>query len=100
MGIFSSLFGKGPDFSALIAAGATIVDVRSPAEFSGGHIEGALNIPLGEVPENMADLKKLGTPVIVCCASGMRSGRAKRMLKAEGIEVYNGGGWTSLRRHV
>ena len=43
------------------------------------------------------DIKKLNKPVIACCASGMRSSQATSILKKNGIEVINGGGWKSLQ---
>jgi rhodanese-related sulfurtransferase len=90
------LFGPGTDYKGLVQQGAVIVDVRSENEFKSGHIKGAINIPLNNIQSKVKDLKKKGKPVITCCASGMRSGSAVSILKMEGIEVYNGGGWTSL----
>jgi rhodanese-related sulfurtransferase len=40
---------------------------------------------------------KRDKPVITCCASGMRSGSAKSILKSKGYDVHNGGGWISLQ---
>ena len=102
MGIISKLFGLGPkvNYSELIANGAVIVDVRSKAEYSGGHIKGSINIPLPSLQSNIGRLKK-DKPVITCCASGMRSASAKGILKSKGFtEVYNGGGWMSLQGKV
>jgi rhodanese-related sulfurtransferase len=94
-----SLFGLGPkvDYTQLVKDGAAIVDVRTPAEYKGGHIKGSINIPLQSFEASLSKIKK-DKPVITCCASGMRSGSAKGILKSNGyIEVYNGGGWMSLR---
>ena len=75
----------------------TIVDVRTPSEFMGGHVPGSINIPLQEIQQRLEEIKALPQPVITCCASGMRSASAKSMLKSSGFtEVYNGGGWMSL----
>lgn len=74
----------------------TIVDVRTPAEFSGGNVLGSLNIPLQEVPDRIAELKKLKQPLILCCASGGRSGQATAYLSQQGIECYNGGSWLDV----
>ena len=52
----------------------TIVDVRSPEEFMGGNVVGSINIPLQEIPQRLEELKTLSQPLILCCASGMRSG--------------------------
>jgi phage shock protein E len=64
-------------------------------EFASGHVKGAINIPLDQLAGQMKKLPK-GKPVVACCLSGARSGRAVDMLKAEGIDAYNGGGWASL----
>lgn len=100
MSFFSSLFGGGgrnPQIEAALAAGHPVVDVRSPAEFAQGHIEGALNVPLDTLPNRVAELKALGKPLVLCCASGMRSGQAQGFLQANGIECINAGGWQNLR---
>jgi rhodanese-related sulfurtransferase len=101
MGFFSKLFGPKVDWSDLIHnQKARIVDVRTPAEFKGGHIKGSINIPLNSI--GSADKKLKGDqPIIVVCASGMRSGQALQILKGKGLNaVYNGGGWRSLQRHM
>jgi phage shock protein E len=77
-------------------SGATIVDVRSREEFMGGHVAGAVNIPLHEVPNRMAEFKNMSQPVVLCCASGNRSGQATSFLNANGIECFNGGGWMQV----
>ncbi len=91
------LFGPGTDFKALKEAGAIIIDVRSPQEFDRGHIKGSKNIPVNIIQREVNALKKLNKPVITVCHSGARSGIAKSVLKAAGIEVYNGGSWSGLR---
>ncbi|UPT68075.1 MAG: rhodanese-like domain-containing protein [Sphingobacteriales bacterium JAD_PAG50586_3] len=96
------LFSAGPqvDFAELMAKGAVIVDVRTKAEYQGGHIKGSINIPLQSLQGGMGKLKK-DKPVITCCASGMRSASAKSMLQSAGfVEVYNGGGWQSLNNKI
>lgn len=99
MGFLSSLFGKGPDFGEMIENGAAIVDVRSAQEYRQGHIKGSVNIPVDQIGSRIGKIRKMGEPLILCCASGMRSGRATSILKGEGIEAYNGGSWGSLNRH-
>ncbi len=101
MGFLSNIFGGGPkvDLKEMVKQGAMIVDVRTPAEYQGGHIKGSVNIPLQVLDKNIAKLKK-EKPVITCCASGMRSGSAKSMLKAKGFDVHNGGGWNSLQNKL
>tara|TARA_R110002033_G_scaffold105029_1_gene152420 strand:+ start:637 stop:831 length:195 start_codon:yes stop_codon:yes gene_type:complete len=52
----------------------TIIDVRSNGEFMGAHVADSVNIPLNQIPERIKEIKKLKTPLILCCASGNRSG--------------------------
>ena len=82
MGILSSLFGSKPkiDLGELIAQGAQIIDVRSPAEYQSGHIKKAKNIPLDKLAASLKKISK-DKPVITCCASGMRSASAKSILQ-------------------
>lgn len=84
------------DVKALVNSGAKIIDVRTPSEFSGGHIKGAVNIPLDKISSNIDKIKKYNTPIVLCCASGMRSAQATNQLKQGGIEAYNAGGWKNL----
>ncbi|MCF8255629.1 MAG: rhodanese-like domain-containing protein [Bacteroidia bacterium] len=71
----------------------TIVDVRTPGEFFGGNVKGSINIPLQEIPERMDEIKALNQPLILCCASGNRSGNAQGYLSSNGIDCVNGGPW-------
>ncbi len=79
---------------------AIVIDVRSQGEFAGGHIKGAKNIPLNEIGNKINEIKKLNKPVIACCASGMRSSQATSILKQNGIDAINGGGWQSLQNKL
>ena len=95
-------FGIKPaaDLGLLIACGAKIIDVRSPGEFASGHLKTSVNIPLGSLPGSMAKLKT-DDVIITCCASGMRSGSARSMLRSKGYtHVYNGGSWQSLKKYI
>lgn len=74
----------------------TIVDVRSPEEFRGGNVLGSINIPLQEIPQRIEELKNMNTPLVLCCASGNRSGQAHQYLSQQGIECYNGGSWLDV----
>lgn len=90
-----------PSYSQLLKEGGIIVDVRSKAEFAGGHIKGSKNIPLPSLGGNTNLLKDKNKPVITCCASGMRSASAKNLLKSRGFtQVFNGGGWASLNNKI
>lgn len=77
----------------------TIVDVRSPSEFMGGNVAGSINIPLNEIPERIEELRNLKAPLVLCCASGNRSGQAQLFLTEHGIECYNGGSWLDVNYH-
>ncbi|MAR39361.1 MAG: sulfurtransferase [Flavobacteriales bacterium] len=73
-----------------------IIDVRTEEEFSEGNVNQSVNIPLHEIPERIEELKEM-QPIVLCCRSGQRSGKAMEFLKSHGLkEVYNGGGWLEL----
>ncbi|MBK8499308.1 MAG: rhodanese-like domain-containing protein [Flavobacteriales bacterium] len=77
----------------------SIVDVRTPEEFAGGHVPGSINIPLNEVPERVEELRALPTPLVLCCRSGNRSENAMRYLQQLGFtDVHNGGSWQDVLR--
>lgn len=77
-----------------IAQKATIVDVRTHAEYENdGHIENSINIPLQEILERAEEIKKLPQPIIFCCKAGGRSEHAMLSFQSQGIECYNGGSW-------
>ncbi|WP_339924466.1 rhodanese-like domain-containing protein [uncultured Cyclobacterium sp.] len=97
------IFGFGPkvDFAGLVKQGAIILDVRSKGEFQSGHIKGSTNIAVDALSSNLGRLKDKSKPIITCCASGMRSASAKRILKSKGYsEVHNGGAWHSLQNKI
>lgn len=76
--------------------GATLVDVRSVAEYAAGHAPDTLNIPLQELGSRLTEIPKTA-PVVVCCASGTRSGMARMMLRKNGYApVFNIGKWSNL----
>lgn len=74
----------------------TIVDVRSTTEFQSGSIDGSQNIPLPELATKIDEIKALQPPLILCCAMGVRSGKAQEYLSALGIQCVNGGGWLEV----
>jgi rhodanese-related sulfurtransferase len=96
-----NLFGAGKRKELLkdaIRRGAYIIDVRTPQEYKMGHVQQAVNIPLDQIKKSADKIRKMDKPVITCCQTGSRSGRARGILKRRGIpEVYNGRGWISLR---
>lgn len=102
MGLLSKIFGSGAkvDLKQLVAQGAVIMDVRTPAEFNSGHIKGAINVPLQNIEKSLSKFKK-DQVIITCCASGMRSGSARGILRSKGFtNVHNGGGWASLKAKI
>jgi phage shock protein E len=83
----------GSSVKEKIAAGARIVDVRTPAEFKDGAYPGAINIPLSILPVRMNELEPRDKPIVLYCMSGARSGQGLRMLKMAGYtDVINAGG--------
>ena len=79
------------DALAHLKNGALVIDVRSPNEFSSGHLPKAINIPLDEIetalPKRVKDKNQI---LLLHCASGMRSGVAKQKLKGMGYaNVFN-----------
>ena len=83
----------GNSIKEKIAAGARVVDVRTPAEFADGAYKGAINIPLSVLPVRMSELEPKDKPIVLYCASGARSGQGARLLKHAGFkDVVNAGG--------
>lgn len=70
---------------------AQVIDIRDAGDFTTGHLIGARNIPVAKFAERAADLEKIkGSPVIVCCETGIRSVKAVKELKKLGFErVFN-----------
>lgn len=79
--------------------GGTIVDVRTRGEFQGGSVAGAINIPLQEISQKVEELRSLKGPLVLCCASGNRSGQAHRYLIQQGIECVDGGSWLNVNNY-
>ena len=101
MGILSNLFGmKNTAAQDMINNGAVIIDVRTSGEFQGGHVAGSKNIPLNMISSKVNEIKKMNKPVVLCCASGMRSSQATSILKSAGVECTNGGGWMQVNAMV
>ena len=76
--------------------GALLVDVRSAGEFASANAPGTINIPLQELGSRLGEIPKSST-VVLCCASGTRSGMAKMMLKRNGYpKVHNIGAWSKF----
>ena len=79
------------DARALVEKGATLLDVRTPEEFSTGHVDGATNIPVGVLASRLAEVPR-DKPVVLYCRSGTRSARAASMLRDRGyVQVHDVG---------
>jgi rhodanese-related sulfurtransferase len=93
-----SFFGFGKSkLKEAIKNGAVIIDVRTPHEFDQGQVPGSINIPVDRISISIERIKAIKKPVIVCCASGMRSGTAKQILNKAGIQnVLNGDSWENV----
>jgi len=70
--------------------GGLLLDVRTPGEYNGGHLDGALNIPVGDLRGRLQELGPKERVIVVYCASGGRSARATKFLRANGFnEVHD-----------
>ena len=85
---------------AYLLKGAIVLDVRTEAEFSEGHVDNALHIVLDELEYKIDQLKGLQKPIITCCRSGVRSERAREILLDENIDVINGGPWQNVEQYI
>jgi len=72
-----------------------IIDVRTYDEFEGGNVAGSVNIPLGDLPSKLDELKTMKN-IVLCCATGNRSRMANNYLDNQGIETIDGGGWLNV----
>ena len=90
---FKNIFGQGENLalSEGLKNNPFLVDVRTPEEFAAGSAEGAINIPLNDLPKAL-DRFKNKTNIILFCKSGGRSAQAQAILKEKNIEAINGGG--------
>jgi len=83
---------------AIKSGSATLIDVREPHELDlDGAVPNAINIPLGDVPHRVEEIKEMSKPIVVFCRSGNRSGNAAIFLQSQGLDdVYNGGGFQDV----
>lgn len=80
---------------------APVIDVRTPAEFAGGHLAGAINVDIF-APDFRQQIEALDLsaeePVYLYCRSGNRSGKAAQILRQMGYdEAFNVGGFEALK---
>jgi rhodanese-related sulfurtransferase len=81
-------------FAAAHADGATVIDVREPGEYVGGHVPGAVLVPMGQLPSRTSELDR-SRPVYVICATGNRSGAMTDYLRRAGFDAWSVAGGTS-----
>ena len=87
------------DWEAVGAERAFLLDVRTPPEYAAGHIPGAVNVPVDELRDRLAEVPK-GRPVVAYCQVGQRGYLATRVLAQAGYGVSNlGGGYATYRLH-
>jgi len=97
MSFLKNLFGEKVNCVELVQNGATLIDVRTHQEFKAENVKGSKNIPLDIISDKANEIADLKKPIVLCCKSGMRSGRATALLKRKGLtEVYNGGAYTNF----
>jgi rhodanese-related sulfurtransferase len=77
-----------PAVGAVLDAGGVLLDVREPEEWEAGHAPGALHLPLGLLPDRMAELER-SAPIVVICRSGARSALATEWLTEAGFDATN-----------
>lgn len=77
--------------------GATVLDVREPFEYVGGHAPAAINLPLSEFVDRVAEVPRDQT-VYIICESGGRSAQATQWLEDQGYRAVNVTGGTSAWR--
>ncbi|EWT02548.1 sulfurtransferase [Intrasporangium oryzae NRRL B-24470] len=80
--------------AAARADGAVVIDVREPGEYVGGHVPGAILMPMAQLPSRVAELDRT-RPVWVICASGNRSQAMASYLAHAGFDARTVDGGTS-----
>ena len=86
------------ELSKLIKEDAVLVDVRSSEEFAEGSVDGAINIPVDVLQDNIEKFPA-DKPIIVFCKSGNRAEKARKILEENNIlDVVNGGSWQNVKK--
>lgn len=90
------LFNVDNDVSQLIADGGVFLDVRTNSEYADGHLDGAINMPLGRLRTDYGQLDPNRT-YVTYCSHGLRSIKAVEILKKNGFKhVFNGGSMSDV----
>ncbi|MGK7944254.1 MAG: rhodanese-like domain-containing protein [Microcystaceae cyanobacterium] len=84
-----------------INAGAIVIDVRTPEEFAGGHLDGALNIPYDEIAQRISEItEERDRMIVLYCRSGRRASVAEEILRSNGFtNVLNAGAYSELKKN-
>ena len=94
---------SGDESRSLVKQGALLLDVRTEGEFAGGHVEGAVNIPVGDLAAKLPTFPaKKDQTIVVYCKSGRRSAAAKQTLEEAGyskvVDLGAMSNWKSVTR--
>lgn len=100
--LFNSLSAQTPEseetLRKAITAGALLIDVRTPDEFASGSAQGAINIPLDQLPQHLETLRQREGAIVVFCRSGGRAARAQKLLQEAGLgQVISGSTWQRVQ---
>ena len=91
--------GRGTKKLKAILPEAMVIDVRTTAEYKGGHFSGAINVPVEKLAKSTGRLGAKDAPKIVYCASGARARQAVRQMRMMGfMKVYAGGTLTDMEK--
>lgn len=98
MGLFSFFNRDKKNILMALQNGALIIDVRTPHEYdTTGKLPNSVNIPLDRIASQVERFTDMNRPIVCCCASGIRSKKAVKMLKSKGKkDIYNGGSWRDV----
>lgn len=102
MGLFGMFSQKDSDnkIKEYLAKGAVVLDVRTQMEWDEEHLEGAKHIVLNTIPDQLEKIKAINKPIIAVCKSGGRSEQATKFLRAQGLDVVNGGPWQNVAQFI
>ncbi|NDA62659.1 MAG: rhodanese-like domain-containing protein [Chitinophagia bacterium] len=75
------------------------MDVRIPVEFMDGHVANSINFQLQEIQLRLTELSSFPLPLLICCASGMRSAQAAGFLQAQGVSCIKAGSRIDIPAH-
>jgi len=76
----------------------TLIDIREPYELEvDGNVPSAINIPMGEIPQKLDEIKEMPKPIVIFCRSGGRASSTLNFLQENGLdEIFNGGGFNDV----